>query len=157
MDSGRSSIESRDSAVGSLPLHAKKHSSMNGPIPATEQPQRRRLSEYLRTVLFYCGDILKDSAEIGPMAPENNRLEQTIRALQGLDLYEARHARTLESEMNGFHKKLSALYFRYPDDTFIERLFVRSGNLRDMCAQCSSVFSGLEIKETEAGERHEIE
>lgn len=157
MDFGRSSIDGRDPAVGSLPLHAQKHPVMNRPIPAAEQPQRSKLSEYLRTVLFYCGDILKDSIEIEPMAPENNRLEQTIRGLQALDLYDAPHARTLESAMNGFHKKLSALYFRYPDNAFIERLFVRSGNLRDMCAQCSSGFSGLEVKEAEAGERHEIE
>ncbi len=128
---------------------------MNEQSPSTEAEQRRRLSEYLSTVLFYCGDILNDSVEIGSMASENRRLEQVIQGLRDVELYDASHAYILENAMNVFHKKISAIYFRHPEDGFIERLFVRSGNIRDMCAQCSVSFSALGSRPMEYKGGHE--
>ncbi len=130
---------------------------MNGQNPTTAAAQRRKLSEYLGTVLFYCGDILNDSVEIGSMVSENNRLEQLIQGLRDVELYDASHSYILENAMNGFHKKISAIYFRHPEDGFIERLFVRSGNIRDMCAQCSAGFSALGSRPMEYKDGHERE
>lgn len=128
---------------------------MNGQNHAAAADQRRKLSEYLGTVLFYCGDILSDSFEIGSMASENRRLERIIQGLRDIELYDAGHACILENAMNGLHKKISAIYFRNPEDGFIERLFVRSGNIRDMCTQCSAGFSALGSRSMEDRGDHE--
>jgi len=103
-------------------------------------PMDERRSDYFRTIVFMCGDILGEIGDITELAGENRSMEALLDALGELGSFDIGHVLSLEAALGRYQARLSALFTRYPDVPFVDTLLRRMMSLRAMCADCVEMF-----------------
>jgi len=99
-----------------------------------------RKSDYFRTIVFMCDDILREIDDITELAGENRHMEELLATLRERDSYDIGHVQSLEAALGRYQAKLTALFARYPDVPYVDTLLRRMMSLRGMCADCADQF-----------------
>ncbi len=94
--------------------------------------------DYFKTIVLMCDDVLQSTEGISELSAISRSMEGLLQSLREEDSYEPGHVLSLENALNRYRVKISSLYSRFPDDTFLEGLLRRIDSLRDMCAGCLS-------------------
>ncbi len=97
-------------------------------------------SDYFRTIVFFCRDILCEVDDIVELSGENRYMSELLDSLFEMDSYGVPHVLTLEGALGRYQSKLTSLYARYPDVPFVDTLLRRITSLREMCANCVDSF-----------------
>ncbi len=97
-------------------------------------------SDYFRTIIFLCKDMLGEIDDIGELVAENRYMNELADSLMEADSYGIAHVLSLEGALGRHQSKLSSLYARYPDVPFIDALLRRVMSLREMCVNCIDSF-----------------
>lgn len=95
----------------------------------------QRLSDYFRTIIFYCLDFLNSTENIQSLARESIQLKQLLQNLQQLEVYDFSHIKILEGALGKYHSRMMGVYARYPNDPFIDGAFRRITSIKEMCEQ----------------------
>jgi len=95
------------------------------------------LTDYHKTIVFYCRDFLDTVAEMPELRNENRALDSLITFMLEDPSADQSRLMELESMMDRHYSRLMSIYARRPDSVFISAAITRAESLRDMCAQAA--------------------
>ncbi len=90
-------------------------------------------SIYIRTVIEYCRDFCSDAAEIVEIGNDNPAMADLIDSIIMDDIFTEQEILKILPYMKKHVKVIMALYTRYPESAFLDKMYNRSLNLRQMC------------------------
>ncbi len=90
-------------------------------------------SDYQKSIALMCRDFLSEMDEFPEFVKENDLLDRITSVIVDEGDEDLFHIRNLESHMFKYSGKLLALYSRYPDNPYLDKLYRRAESLREMC------------------------